>query len=79
MAIDTTDQVRGGDGERSSLPAVAPEVPDNAIVRPPRPAYKQEEGAPDKASEWWAILRALLYAAVIIAVLAVLLTLWRAR
>jgi len=42
-----------------------------------RPSYKPEEGAPDTASEVGSVLRAVLFAALALAVLAALITLWR--
>ncbi|MFC0408273.1 hypothetical protein [Roseomonas elaeocarpi] len=42
-----------------------------------RPSYKPEEGAPDAAGEVSSVLRAVLFAAVALAVVAALITLWR--
>ena len=42
-----------------------------------RASYKPEEGAPDTASEVGSVLRAVFFAALVLAVLAALITLWR--
>lgn len=42
----------------------------------PRPSYHPEEGAPDPRSEWFGIVRALLYALLVTAFLTWLIFLW---
>lgn len=64
------DDMRGTPALLAPEPLGAPRVS--------RPAYKPEEGPPDGRSEWWSMLRALLYGAAFIAFIAALIFLWRA-
>ena len=70
------DAMRDDPRGAPALPMPAPEPPE--VLKTARLAYKPEEGPPDGRSEWWSMVRALLYGAISIAVIAALIFLWRA-
>ena len=52
--------------------------PDGPGQREPRPAYHPEEGPPDRRGEALGVLRAVLYGAMAISLLAWMIWMWRA-